>query len=56
MVKTRRLVCDKSLSNLKKQLFTLQMREGTSIKGGLYMFNKTLMDFRNIDVRIDDVD
>lgn len=47
----------KSLTNflyLKKWAFTLQMKEGTSIKDYLDKFNKIVMDLKNIDVRIDD--
>ena len=49
----------KSFTNrfyLKKQLYTLQMKKGTFIKDNLDEFNKTIMDLRNIDVRIDDED
>ena len=41
---------------LKKQLFTLQMKQGTPIKDHLDEFNKTIMNLRKIDVRIDDED
>ena len=39
---------------LKKWLLTLQMEEGTSIKGRRDEFNKIVMDLRNIGVRIDE--
>jgi len=49
----------KSLMNrlyLKQQLYTLRMREGMSVKAHLDEFNKIIMNFKNIDIKIDDED
>ena len=41
---------------IKKLLLFLHMKEDISIKDYFDEFNKTIMDLRNIDVRIDDND
>ena len=41
---------------MKQHLFTLRMKEGMPIKNHLDEFNKSLMDLKNIDVRIDEED
>ena len=56
-LKLESLYMTKTFTNclyLKKQLFTLQMKQGTPIKDHLDEFNKTIMNLRKIDVRIDD--
>jgi len=58
-LKLERLYMTKSLTNklyLKQRLFTLRVKEDTSIKDCLDEFNKILMDLKNIDVRIDEED
>ena len=53
------LYMTKSLTNklyLNQRLFTLRMKEGTSIKDHLDKLNKILMDLKIFDVRIDKED
>lgn len=41
---------------LKQYLYALRMREDMSLKAHLNKFNKIIIDFKNIDIKIDDED
>jgi len=53
------LYMTKSLSNklyLKKQLYGLRMKEGTSVLEHLNFFNKVINELLAVDVKIDEED
>ena len=59
MVKVRTLYMTKSLSNklyLKKQLYELRMKEGTTVLEHLNFFKKVINEILAVDVKIDEED
>ncbi|GJX75491.1 transposable element [Tanacetum coccineum] len=57
--KLEKLYMTKSLTNkllLKQRLFSLRMKEGSTLKDHLDALNSILMDLKNVDVKIDDED
>ncbi|GJR51302.1 hypothetical protein Tco_1401823 [Tanacetum coccineum] len=57
--KLEKLYMIKSLTNkllLKQRLFSLRMKEGSSLKEYLDALNSLLMDLKNVEVKIEDED
>nr|GEY18995.1 hypothetical protein [Tanacetum cinerariifolium] len=57
--KLKKLYMTKSLTNkllLKQRLFSLRMKEGSTLKDHLDVLNLILMDLKNVEVKIDDED
>ncbi|GJW36494.1 hypothetical protein Tco_0059414 [Tanacetum coccineum] len=57
--KLEKLYMTKSLTNkllLKQRLFSLRMKEGSSLKENLDALNSILMDLKNVEVNIEDED
>ncbi|GKA77551.1 hypothetical protein Tco_0784012 [Tanacetum coccineum] len=57
--KLEKLYMIKSLTNkllLKQHLFSLRMKEGSSLKEHLDALNSILMDLKNVEVKIEDED
>ncbi|KAL6208330.1 hypothetical protein ACLB2K_019281 [Fragaria x ananassa] len=58
-LKLESLYMTKSLTNkllLKRRLFSLRIEEGTTLRDHLDQLNTILLEFRNIDVKVDDED